>query len=118
MNNVNATLLESIKKEFEGITFQVSQKMIWANGELSYKSQLEKFKNLKELIESKLSQIKSDQSSFQEKTKSFNINSKMLVVDEDNESELLSALTEIILEGLCWTQPKILDKKEAGYVSA
>ena len=118
LNDVNATLLESIKKEFEGITFQVSQKMIWANGELSYKSQLEKFKNLKELIESKLSQIKSDQSSFQEKTKSFNINSKMLVVDEDNESELLSALTEIILEGLCWTQPKILDKKEAGYVSA
>ena len=42
----------------------------------------------------------------------------MLAVDEDNESELLSALTEIILEGLCWTQPKILDKKEAGYVSA
>lgn len=118
LNEVNATLLESIKKEFEGKTFQVSQKMIWTNGELSYKSQLEKFKNLKELIESKLSQIKSDQSSFQEKTKSFNINSKMLVVDEDNESELLSALTEIILEGLCWTQPKILDKKEAGYVSA
>ncbi len=118
LNDVNATLLESIKKEFEGITFQVSQKMIWANGELSYKSQLEKFKNLNELIESKLSQIKSDQSSFQEKTKSFNINAKMLEVDEDNESELLSALTEIILEGLCWTQPKILDKKEAGYVSA
>jgi len=118
LNEVNVTLLESIKKEFEGITFQVSQKMIWANGELSYKSQLEKFKNLNELIESKLSQIKSDQSSFQEKTKSFNINSKMLEVDEDNESELLSALTEIILEGLCWTQPKILDKKEAGYVSA
>ena len=118
LNEVNATLLESIKKEFEGITFQVSQKMIWTNGELSYKSQLEKFKNLKELIESKLSQIKSDQSSFQEKTKSFNINAKMLEVDEDNESELLSALTEIILEGLCWTQPKILDKKEAGYVSA
>ena len=118
LNEVNATLLESIKKEFEGITFQVSQKMIWANGELSYKSQLKKFKNLNELIESKLSQIKSDQSSFQEKTKSFNINSKMLAVDEDNESELLSALTEIILEGLCWTQPKILDKKEAGYVSA
>jgi len=112
LNEVNATLLESIKKEFEGITFQVSQKMIWANGELSYKSQLEKFKNLNELIKSKLSQIKSDQSSFQEKTKSFNINSKMLEVDEDNESELLSALTEIILEGLCWTQPKILDKKE------
>ncbi len=118
LNEVNATLLESIKKEFEGKTFQVSQKMIWTNGELSYKSQLEKFKNLNELIESKLSQIKSDQSSFQEKTKSFNINSKMLTVDEDNESELLSALTEIILEGLCWTQPKILDKKEAGYVSA
>ena len=118
LNEVNVTLLESIKKEFEGITFQVSQKMIWANGELSYKSQLEKFKNLNELIESKLSQIKSDQSSFQEKTKSFNINSEMLAVDEDNESELLSALTEIILEGLCWTQPKILDKKEAGYVSA
>jgi len=31
---------------------------------------------------------------------------------------LRSALVEIILEGLCWTTPKILDKNEAGYVSA
>jgi hypothetical protein len=34
------------------------------------------------------------------------------------DDELRAVLTEIILEGLCWIKPKILAKKEAGYVQA
>ena len=118
LSNVDPTLLESIKQEFEGKTFEVSQQMIWSNGQTSYNNQLEKFKNLKNLIDSKLEQLKSEQKNFISKTEHYEINSDTLILNENNENELKSALTEIILEGLCWVNPKILDKKETGYVTA
>lgn len=118
LNDQDATLLESIKQEFQGKTFQVSQKMIWKNGQASYKNQLENFKNLKNLIESKIEQIRSEQKSFLQKATLNQISSDSLLLDDGHEDELHSVLTEIILEGLRWNKPKILERKEAGYVSA
>lgn len=117
LNDQDATLLESIKQEFQGKTFQVSQKMIWKNGQASYKNQLENFKNLKNLIESKIEQIRSEQKSFLQKATLNQISSDSLLLDDGHEDELHSVLTEIILEGLRWNKPKILERKEAGYVS-
>lgn len=118
LDNVNTDLLESIKKEFEGNTFQVSQNMVWRDGQTSYNTQIEKFKNLKKLVESKIDQNRSDQKDLQQKTISYQINAESLVFNDQAQDELRAALTEIILEGLCWVKPKILDKKEVGYVSA
>lgn len=118
LNENDATLLESIKQEFQGKTFQVSQKMIWKNGQTSYENQLENFKNLKQLVELKVEQIHSEQKSLIEKTRPYHIDSSSLIIDETGESELHSVLTEVILEGLRWINPKILERKEVGYVSA
>ena len=118
LNDQDAALLESIKQEFQGKTFQVSQKMIWKNGQASYENQLENFKNLKNLIESKIEQIRSEQKSFLQKATLNQISSDSLLLDGGHEDELHSVLTEIILEGLRWNKPKILERKEAGYVSA
>lgn len=118
LNEQDTPLLESIKQEFQGKTFQVSQKMIWKNGQVSYENQLKNFKNLKNLIESKIKKLRSEQQSFMEKTKSYRISSNSLYLDDKNDDELCSALTEIILEGLRWFKPKILERKNAGYVSA
>ncbi len=118
LNENDATLLESIKQEFQGKTFQVSQKMIWKNGQTSYENQLENFKNLKQLVELKVEQIHSEQKSLIEKTGPYHIDSSSLIIDETGESELRSVLTEVILEGLRWINPKILELKELGYVSA
>ncbi len=118
LNDQDAALLESIKQEFQGKTFQVSQKMIWKNGHASYENQLENFKNLKNLIESKIEQIRSEQKSFLQKATLNQISSDSLLLDDGHEDELHSVLTEIILEGLRWNKPKILERKEAGYVSA
>jgi magnesium chelatase subunit I len=118
LNDKDATLLESIKQEFQGKTFQVSQKMIWKNGQTSYENQLENFKNLKHLVELKVEQIHSEQKSLIEKTTPYHIDSTSLIINGTGESELRSVLTEIILEGLRWSKPKILERKEAGYVSA
>jgi len=116
LENIDAALLESIKQEFGQNTFETSQKMIWSNGKASYYSQLENFKNLKKLVEAKIEHIQQKQGDFEKIAKPHNISVKSLVVQDENE--LRCALTEIILEGLCWTTPKILDKKEAGYVAA
>lgn len=116
LENIDASLLESIKDEFGQNTFAISQSMIWSNGKVSYQSQLEVFKNLKKLVEGKLEQMRQKQVEFEKIAKPHNINVESLGIH--NENELRCALTEIILEGLCWTTPKVLDKKEAGYVAA
>lgn len=114
----DALLIESIKKEFQGKTFQVSQQMIWKNGQVSYSNQLASFPNLKNLIESKLEKIHSEQKLFLEKTKLNKISSDPLSLNDGTDDELHSALTEIILEGLRSLNPKILERKDAGFVSA
>ncbi len=118
LEGVENELLESIKYEFLEKTFQVSQNLIWKNGQTSYSNQLENFSNLKNLIESKLDIIQSSQNTLKKQVDHFKINSKNVELTDLQENELRSTLLEIILEGLCWTNPKILDKNEAGYVSA
>ncbi len=114
----DAASLESIKQEFQGKTFQVSQNMIWKNGEVSYSNQLETFQNLKKLVESKIDQVRSDQNSLLEQTKSHKVEFDSISIEDGKDDELHSALTELILEGLRWVNPKILERKEAGYVPA
>lgn len=117
LEGVENELLESIKYEFLEKTFQVSQNLIWKNGQASYSNQLENFSNLKNLIESKLDIIQSSQNTLKKQVDHFKINSKNVELIDLQENELRSTLLEIILEGLCWTNPKILDKNEVGYVS-
>ena len=118
LEGVDNTLLETIKQEFVEKTFQVSQNFIWKNGQTSYSNQLEKFSNLKNLVESKIETIKSSQDILKQQVEHYKIDTQNVELLEKLEDELRSALVEIILEGLCWTTPKILDKNEAGYVSA
>ena len=118
LDDVDNKLLESIKQEFVEKTFQVSQNFIWKNGQTSYSNQLEKFSNLKNLVESKIETIKSSQNILKQQVEHYKINTKNVELLEKLEDELRSVLVEIILEGLCWTTPKILDKNEASYVSA
>lgn len=116
LENIDSTLLESIKQEFGQNTFQTSQKMVWKNSKASYSTQLENFKSLKKLIEEKVDQTLQKQKELKKRTELYKIHSKSL--DAIDEGELRSTLTEMFLEGLCWTKPKVLDKKEAGYVAA
>ena len=58
------------------------------------------------------------QKSLVEKSDSNQIDSSSLKINEEDKAELKALLTEIILEGLRHTSPKILERKEAGYVSA
>ena len=110
-----STILESIKNEFGEKTFPVSQQMIWKNGATSYENQVNGFPTLKNLIESKLETLENSQGTLIKQTEELNIDASSITSNEEVANELKSILTEIILEALCWTSPKILDKKEAGY---
>lgn len=105
--------LDAIKQEFSGKTFQVSQAMMWQNGQASYSNQLQGFVNLSKLVQSKSEQITQEQSSLAKI-----ISNECLMPDQTTQDELKSAVLETILDGLYFMTPKIVDKKDAGYVAA
>lgn len=112
-------LLEKIKQEFTGKTFQVSQKFVDKNNmQLSYENQLQSFETLQKLIDPIYDKVSIEQQEFEKKTLTYNIKSEFLAISEKAQNELRAAIIEIILEGLCWVEPKILNKKEIGYVAA
>jgi magnesium chelatase subunit I len=118
LQGVDAATLESIKQEFTGKSFQVSQKIVWADGQTSYERQLQNFVHLNNLISSKLEQIKQEQSSFEQKLAADKISNKNITLGTQAINELKAAVLEVVLDGLCFITPKIIDKKEAGYVAA
>lgn len=105
--------LDAIKQEFSGKTFQVSQGMVWQNGPASYSNQLLGFANLSKILQSQSEQILQEQSSLAGK-----IPNRNLTPDQKTDSEFRSAVLEIVLDGLCYLTPKIIDKKDTGYVAA
>ncbi|HSB56492.1 MAG TPA: AAA family ATPase [Nitrosopumilaceae archaeon] len=119
MKEIDQVLLVKIKEEFVGKTFQVSQKIVDKNNmQVSYETQLQSFENLHNLIGQIYDKVSVEQQEFEKKTMTYNIKSEFLSLSEKVKNELRAAIIEIILEGLCWTEPKILNKKEIGFVAA
>ena len=110
--------LNTIKQEFGENMFPISQKMLWVNGQSSLKNQIDKFPNLKKLVDSKMEDIQNLQTQLLEKISSNRISTNSLKIDENSHSEISALLVEMILEGLCWTEPKTLDRREAGYAAS
>jgi magnesium chelatase subunit I len=113
LKDVNEPTLQAIKQEFTDKTFQVSQNLVWKDGQFSYENQLVDFPNLKKLVYSKLSKVISEQDHLKQLASKHGFSSKLEIIDSNGEMN--STLLETILEGLCWTTPKILDKKETYY---
>ncbi|MGQ0796132.1 MAG: hypothetical protein ACT4N5_08135 [Nitrosopumilaceae archaeon] len=112
-------LLERIKQDFAGKSFQVSQKIVDKNSlQLSYENQIKSFEQLKALIDKIYQKATLEQQEFEKKSLIHNIKSESLTLSENAQNELRGAIIEIVLEGLCWVEPKVLDKKEIGYVAA
>lgn len=119
VKDIDPMLLEKIKQEFVGKTFQVSQKIVGMNSmETSYENQLRGFETMKNLVHKIFERVHEEHREFEKKTHKYGIKSELLLLSDQTNNELRAAITEIVLEGLCWTEPKILDKKEAGYVAA
>jgi hypothetical protein len=82
---------------------------------LDYESQLELFPELKHVVDGTIFIVKNEQKKFVEMANNFGIRTEAIRVREDKNGEFTAAVTEVILEGLRWAQPPLLDRKEDSY---
>jgi len=110
--------LAKLKNEFtRDKTFSVSQVTLGSNKShsLNYEKQLDLFPELKQVVEETILVIVSEQKKFAEIAKSLGIRSDVVCIRENMNGEFTAAVTEVILEGLRWVQPPLLDRKDDGY---
>jgi magnesium chelatase subunit I len=119
LQDVQPDLSEAIKKEFAGKNFIVSQAILASNSmEVSYENQMKNFNSLANLVEKVYQKTISEQAEFVKEAQKYGISVESLSVSDKVQSELRAGALELVLEGLCWTEPKILAKKEGSYVAA
>jgi magnesium chelatase subunit I len=110
--------ISKFKEEFQNNkSFFVSQTMIGQKKSdvIDYESQLLKFPALKEAINQTIEKLKQEHNSFVRLATSYGINDKRISITGVLDGEFTAAVTELILEGLRWIDPPLLDKKENGY---
>ena len=119
VKDTDVNILESIKKEFNGKTFQVSQGIVGLNSmKSSYDNQLKEFPSLSNAVITVLKKIESEQEEFIKDTQKYEIPQNAIAISKESLNELKAAVAELVLEGLCWVEPKVLEKKESTYVAA
>jgi len=106
----------SLKNEFKiNKTFHVSQDITSnSKGPKSYQAQVSKFDSLREIMDIVAVNIAQDQKHFEVALRENEINFDTL--RDTKDPEYLASVTELILEGLRFTDPPILDRKEGIYV--
>lgn len=108
--------LMNLKNEFKvNKTFHVSQDIAGnSKNPNSYQSQVSKYSSLKEIMDIVIKNISQDQKQFEESLRENSIDGD--TIKDTKDPEYLSSITELILEGLRFTDPPILDRKEGVYV--
>jgi len=84
------------------------------NNPKSYQSQINKFNSLREIIDIVTVNIIQDQKHFEESLSENAL--KFEIFNDLKNAEYLASVTELILEGLRFTDPPILDRREGIYV--
>ncbi len=116
LNDIDSNIFEQIRKEFTNRTFQVSQKIMGSNSQQeSYENQLKNFNALSNMIDNICQRVCTEQENFVEASKKYGIPIGQMIVSENVENEIKAAVTELVLDGLCWIEQRILDKKEGLY---
>ena len=118
LTNVPPERLMILKNEFKiNKAFHVSQDISGsAKNPKSYESQVNKFSSLREIMDIVINNISKDQKHFEESLLENAIN--VDTSKDTNDPEYLSSVTELVLEGLRFTDPPILDRKEGIYANA
>ncbi|MDE1862075.1 MAG: AAA family ATPase [Thaumarchaeota archaeon] len=119
LKGVGQEVYEAIRKEFEGKNFLVSQAIVGTNSmAASYENQLKDFKSLSGVVEGIYQKALSEQDRFVEVAKHHGIPLESLIFSQAAGSELRAAALELTLDGLCFTEPRILARQEGAYVAA
>jgi magnesium chelatase subunit I len=118
VKNLSVDQLARLKNEFtKNKKFLVSQVILGRNKptSLDYESQLELFPELKRVVDETIFVLESEQKKFVEIAKNLGIKSNTVCIKEDKDGEFTAAVVEVILEGLRWVQPPLLDRKDGSY---
>ena len=118
LTNIPPERLMNLKNEFKiNKAFHVSQEISGsAKNPKSYESQVNKFSSLREIMDIVINNISKDQKHFEESLLENAIN--VDTSKDTKDPEYLSSVTELVLEGLRFTDPPILDRKEGIYAHA
>lgn len=118
VTNVPPERLMNLKNEFKiNKAFHVAQDISGsAKNPKSYESQVNKFSSLREIMDIVINNISQDQKHFEESLLENSIN--VDTSKDTKDPEYLSSVTELVLEGLRFTDPPILDRKEGIYAHA
>ena len=106
-----------LKDEFaKNKLFSVSQMMIANDNDNKtdlddYESQLAEFPFLRSVLNETVVYIKYEQEKFVGLANNFGIATDNITISEDTDAELSASAIEVLLEGLRYTQPPILEKK-------
>jgi hypothetical protein len=80
---------------------------------------LAKFPILKQVLNKTVIDIKDEQKLLVERAKLLGIKTDNISITQDLDGEFAAAVTEVVLEGLRWVQPPLLDRKDnTNYVLA
>ena len=121
LERIDINIIESIKKEFnENKEFWISQEYpggkISKNNITNYISQLKLYPNFEKLVEQIIIKINEENNKFLEKIKKYKIQLNGLqFVGQSTNPEYKASIIELVLEGLRYMDPPILQKKEGKY---
>jgi magnesium chelatase subunit I len=112
--------MTKIKNDFaKNKAFQVSQAIVGGStgkkADSDYESQLSRFPALKQAVNETIATVKEEQKQLVERAKQLGIRTDSISLSPDLDGEFTASVTEVILEGLRYIQPPLLDKKDNSY---
>ena len=108
--------LTKVKNDFvKNKAFQVSQTLVGEAKSPDYESQLTKFPGLRQAVNETIANVKEEQKQLIERAKQLGIRSDNILLSQDLNGEFTASVIEVILEGLRYTQPPLLDRKDNSY---
>lgn len=120
IQNLSSDELIKIKEDFGDNKQFIASQTIPGRGRgggADYISQLDKFPNLNESVTQTANKIKQEHLSLIQLATGLDIDSRVVQLVNDKDSEFTASVTELVLEGLRWTDPPLLDKMGGKYTA-
>jgi magnesium chelatase subunit I len=122
VQKISSEQVSKLKNEFiKNKAFIVSQVILGSKKSdlANYDSQLAKFPSLKQVLNETVVDIKVEQKQLVERAKQLGIKTDNISITQDLNGEFAASVTEVVLEGLRWIHPPLLDRKDnTNYVLA
>jgi magnesium chelatase subunit I len=122
VQKISSEQISKLKNEFiKNKAFIVSQVILGSKRSdlANYDSQLAKFPSLKQVLNETVVDIKVEQKQLVERAKQLGIKTDNISITQDLNGEFAASVTEVVLEGLRWIHPPLLDRKDnTNYVLA